>query len=378
MRVRLYSHVTFATGYGRAGRELAMSLLAAGVELEIFPLGIPPKNLEHIWGAEAQDICGRLKTKALTTADVVIVHTLPVDCARVLDHLKLEKGQGPRLIVYTTWEAWSTPPKVLLDAWARFDELWMPATTQWHHPDILTRAVPHSFDAELHGEMRFGRKRASDTFRFYYLGAWDARKQPAALIRTFAYAFTPADDVELVLHTVGMDRMNFHVQVATTGLAQSELPKIRLSNEYLTDDQIAQFHADGDCFVTATRWEAWNLPAFDAMLTGRHIIATQYMGSDDFLVSTSATLVGSQLSPCAADVTASRGAAADELHMNIQTPQGLSSRAVWREPDLAAIASYMRLAFEHRTRVLKIPPAHYEGFERTTVGKHALHYLENP
>jgi hypothetical protein len=207
------------------------------------------------------------------------------------------------------------------------------------------------------------------------VGTFDARKNVGALIRTFAHTFMPDDDVELVMHVAGMDVHNFATQLATTGLDRAELPNITLSNKYLTDDQMDQFHADGDCFVSASRGEAWNLPAFDAMMHRSHIIVPRDHGSIDYLQGTSADLIYAKKAPACVDVRAE--VTNDGIKMHIDTPQGLDCRSMWLEPDLGAMSSCMRGAFETRNNYLNIEYDHRMRYSRIGVGKQILTALES-
>lgn len=363
-----------------------MSILhaAAGleIELEIFPLGTPEGNLVHAFGYDAQALCGRFRgahgngelREPDGPPDVVIVHTLPTSTVDVLKHLKLDKyrDECPALIVYTTWEADSLPPPDILAMWGLFDQLWMPSWTSWKHPTIPTHVVPHSFDEEDTLPMR---KRSSDVYRFYYVGAWDVRKQPGALIRAFASAFRPGDPVELVMHVLDFDVHNFATQLATTGLAQHDLPSIYLSNKYKTDEEISQFHADGDCYVSATRWEAWNLPAFDAMLAAKPMIVPADMGHRDFLKATSAIQYPTARTPCAADVRAE--ATERGFSLTVHKPQGVSSRCWYREPDIAELADWMVQYAREKHTILHGAKYAREKFTRHAVGKKISQILEN-
>src|SRR6185295_1274929 len=130
----------------------------------------------------------------------------------------------------------------------------------------------------------------AEPFKFYYVGAWTQRKNPTGVIRAFCHAFTRADPVQLLLQCSGASLESIAAAAGSSGMGSERAPSIRPSVAPLTDEGILDLHRTADCFVTASRGEAWNLPAFDAMLAGRHVIAPRGQGSDDFLEDTSAAL----------------------------------------------------------------------------------------
>jgi glycosyltransferase involved in cell wall biosynthesis len=370
MLVRYYGHFQLPSGYGHAARELAKALDAADVEQELVTVG--PRQP----GWEPEDLA-ELYVPALDRGpahpvdpDVAIVHTLPGDCHRVLEAAGLRRGAGPKLVAYTTWEALTAPLDIVQPLYDCFDQVWTPSRASalalgsngLHgsgrdraRAELVTHVVPHCYDdSEVRpsgsdgNSEEFRRK-----FRFYWVGAWTARKNPAGLIRAFAHAFYPGADVELVLHSPGVSLDTFVATLATTGLEQDALPPIVISTQYLTWGSLARFHAEADVFVSAARGEAWNLPAFDALLAGRHVITQYGLGSDEFLADTSADLVDGWEAPAQVDVTM---ASSDGGEMTVKTigAQGLSSRSLWLEPNLSSLAEAMRSAYESRKRTIKI------------------------
>ena len=248
--------------------------------------------------------------------DAVIVHTLPGDCHRVLEIAELRRGAGPKLIAYTTWEALTAPQEIVRPLYDSFDEVWTPSQPsarafganglhgtvgERESASMRTRVIPHCYDDAV--DRPSDEYSDPDKFRFYWVGAWSARKNPGGLIRAFALAFYPSARVELVLHSPGTSMEVFVAALAATGLQQRELPPIVLSNQHLSAESLATLHRSADCFVTAARGEAWNLPAFDAMLAGRHVISQYGLGSDEFLVDTSADLIDGWESPAQVDVS---------------------------------------------------------------------------
>lgn len=375
MRVRYYSHAHLPTGFGRAALELALALDRAGVQVEVVTMG--PRPVDVPWPVP-DHLC-----EPIVEPDVVIVHTLPGDCHRVLEAEGLARGKGPRLIAYTTWEALTAPAAIVGPLYEAFDQVWAPsmaaaralgANGEHGAPfiremaDKRTRVIPHGYDETV---VRPNDGAVGERFRFYWIGAWTARKNPGGLIRAFAQAFAPGERVELTLHSPGTSFDTFIATLAQTGLGQDELPRITLSNQHLSASTIAAMHQQADCFVSAARGEAWNLPAFDAMLAGRHVITQYGLGSDDFLLNTSADLCDGYEAPAQVDVTFVDG------RVKVKGAQGLSSRSVWLEPNLCSLADSMRDAEVNDRRNIKIDYDVAGRFGFAAVAQHVVNVLEN-
>lgn len=382
MKIRMYGHGGVAkTGYAQANLDLAMALARTpGVTLELRPLG-PPASIEFPPAYLPLASCVRRDHELDSAPDVVIVHTLPLDCARVLEVAKL--APGPRLIAYTTWETFAAPQAVC-EALSPFDQVWTPSAASLvafdtpNAPNEILRGrvkvLPHCFDEETLSARRAA-TRMDGPFRFYWIGAWTARKNPTGLIRAFAHAFTPADDVQLVLHSAALRPEALATALAATGLPETEMPKIGVSANYRPDDWMWNMHGCGDCFVTVSHGEAWNLPAFDAMLGGRMVIAPEGQGSDDFLLDTSAQLVkGEGYSPAMLDV---RVKAVEGSRYAIETTaaQGLTAKCLWQEPDLYAFATIMRGVARDNLRDLHLEYDPRERYGYAAVGRLALSLL---
>jgi glycosyltransferase involved in cell wall biosynthesis len=329
---------------------------------------------------------------ATSAADVVIVHTLPADCARVLE---LAKVQCDHLVAYTTWEALSAPSKDIADALAPFHQVWVPSwrTAEAIDPVLVprdprdhgaVRVVPHAFCEETLPARRADHPHNTvpledRKFRFYYIGGWNGRKNPTGVIRAWAHAFRPDDEVELTLHCPGTPRDTLVGALAATGLAIKEMAPISWSPIAITDAEVLDIHRRGDCFVSASRGEAWNLPAFDAMLAGRHIICPAGQGSDEFLEDTSACRYAGQPAPAFADVHVGKSSTAEGgegIAIRRVVAQGLTSRAVWIEPDLIALSQAMDDAHTLGTRTLTCNYDPVERFGYRAVGAILNTHLE--
>jgi glycosyltransferase involved in cell wall biosynthesis len=385
MKVRYYGHVGQTTGYGRAAADNCMALLATGqVELEIRPLGKPPRDemIDALSGP--RHVLGRhiRADHELTDPDVVIVHTLPLDCKRVHG---VVVASGPTInetlaakpwVAYTTWEALTPIPEDLGIGLSLFDQVWCPSSKHHYSPsDTAVYVIPHAFDPESLSPRRTVRlERPEDRFRFYAMGAWSSRKNPAGVLRAWARAFGPDDPVELVMHCPGATEQ-LVTAVYQTGCHDQMAPVIH-STKHREEAYVWGLHASSDVYVTASRGEAWNLPAFDAMLAGRHIIAPTPQGSDEFLEGTSASRYDGFSLPAMVDV-AITDRANGAISLAVNGAQGLSARADWLEPNISMLAFLMQQAFIDRRRELDVTYDPIERFGYEAVGKLALAALED-
>ncbi len=398
MIVRYYGHIGQLTGYGRAGADLCMALLATGkVALEIAPINRPSS-------AEAREALARYEPLRsclradhdLTEPDVCIVHTLPMDCERVRDRIQGEAGGhlDPLIpwVAYTTWEGCGFVPLSIQLALAEFEQVWSPSTASlmsFFATEAEDRkrfkCVPHAFDPSELEQRRVRVRRDGELwqaapgpslFRFYYSGAWTSRKNPAGILRAWAKAFRGDEEVCLVLHVPGATQELCAIALHQTGLTPKEMAPVSVIRGRLGDQQYMDLHRSCDVFVTATRGEAWNLPAFDAVLSGRHVIHPMAMGPADYLGATSAVQYGGMAAPAAVDVQVTERME-DGVRMAVIGAQGLSSRSEWIEPNLAELAAEMRNAFECDRRSLTVDYDLASRYGYPAVGKTALDLLED-
>lgn len=390
MKVRLYSHIGQVSGFGRAGTELAASLLRAGVELEISAGTSAGERTLPV--APAVAACIKAERNLDPRPDICIVHTLPRDCLRLWERLVgtgafgydyLPRDHLPHAVAYTSWE---TPlaPGDLTDSLEVFDQVWVPSSVT---EDALTtpdlahklRVVPHAFDEATYAARDAGSRPACDPYRFYYVGAWTQRKNPAGLIRAYCHAFTRDEPVELVLQLGPTAVEEIALVVGSTGLDASRQPVIRPRIETISDEALLELHRSCDCFVTASRGEAFNLGAFDAMLAGNHVIAPRHQGSDDFLGNTTAALYGSHPGIAVVDAKlikqAATAAGPGAFAIQTKSPDGLDGKTMWLEPDLLELSTYMRAAARDRVRRM-IGPDPRARFGYAAVGQLATQYLQ--
>lgn len=373
MRIRYFGHMGEPTGYGVAA-ERYCEALSQRSDVDLDEINI--NTLEARAGiAIAQP---NERWLDCTGVDAVIVHTLPTDCIRFAHRLDVPKDTPA--IAYTTWEALTMRSQEAQSLTTVFSEVWTPseasrkAIAGERGTDV--HVVPHCFDVSVRRRtVPLTDLRGGAPFRFYWIGAWNARKNPSGVIRAFAHAFTAKDHVELYLHSHGTPVEALIAEMAATGIPQNELARIRLNSEYLPDDTMEALHARGDCFVTASRGEAWNLPCFEALCHHNLIITTENLGSDDYLIDTDAQRVNARRAP-AWNTLSRTVSAAGEVGAHILGAQGLTSRDLWLEPDIERFAKTMRRVYESRVRKTTINYSLTERYSYAPVAQMILNRLE--
>ncbi len=372
MHLRIYAHFGVESGFGRAATDLALAWnRREGDTLSCRAMGAPP-----VLSGRKLPLAPAFQNEA--APDVVLVHTLPWDLPRAAELIREDVGMTP-VVGLTAWEA-SLPIALaqLLDRrFSMLDQIWVPSTANaWQFAELdygeatpgrgaYLKIVPHTYDDVDH-QMRWAPPNENAPYRFYWMGAWNARKNPAGLIRAFAHEFGAGEPVELTLHSPGASGLDFVEALASTGLERNDL-RVVLDPVAVADDEVLGIHRRHDCFVTASRGEAWNLGAFEAALAGRHVIAPHGQGSSDYLLGSSAQLYETWLVPAHIDMRASQVMTPSGnlgYQMAGSSPKGLTARCTWSEPQYLALAKAMRDAFEHRRRriTLSYDPAQRFGY----------------
>jgi glycosyltransferase involved in cell wall biosynthesis len=164
-------------------------------------------------------------------------------------------------------------------------------------PQEMVRVVPFSYDDDpkAAGEVRASAQPASGTTRrFYTMGTWQLRKNHDVLIGAFLSAFGPDDDVTLLIKT----RHAHHPKpqemldswLNRFGLKWSAAEarrRIQIVDEEASQDDIRMMHAMHNIYVSASHGEGWEMPAFDAVLSGNTLVHVPYGATDDWAPSSS-------------------------------------------------------------------------------------------
>jgi glycosyltransferase involved in cell wall biosynthesis len=197
------------------------------------------------------------------------------------------------------------------------------------------------------------------TFRFYSIQQWTERKNGIGLLKAYYNAFTPEDDVLLVLKTylTRVEENQNQAEIIKEHIANlkksmsmlTAYPPVYLITQKLTDGEIIRMHEENDCYVCLDRGESWGIPFAAAAAAGNSIIATDWGGTRQFLNAENSYPVKCQL--CYVD--------------NMMWSQYYHGSQKWAQPSEPDASYLMRHVYDNRQ----------ESFDRgTRARKHMEQY----
>lgn len=273
-------------GWDILARRYARAMVAAGLDARLYP---PAGGLSPEVGAEVAAYAMRVDR-----AEINVWST----CFHRPDVLIPELGRYllprpmPR-VFYTMFERVRAPAATV--AWLNVHAagVWVPCTA---NRDALCAAgsknarwIPVPWfddDAFLH------LPRPQRATSYYWIGAWENRKAPDNVLRAFMRAFRP-NQCSLFMKVSGLQTgfpspEHFLGQI----LREPEVQRngwrgptgITIDRRVLTRaEMLGIVHGRGDVYVSASRGEGVDMPAFEAKLAGRRVVTTDSGGPRDFL-----------------------------------------------------------------------------------------------
>ena len=213
----------------------------------------------------------------------------------------------------------------------KFGQVWVPckqnaeAMIRSGIPEENVRIVPHPMPIERHAVLSrckaSGRGLPSTStpdrpYFFYSIGKWEPRKNQMGLMRAFLRSFKPDGSRILLLKTSRFSEWKGYPESPFDGLKENlqdpsviemgwtpELAEkfVKINASYISEDGIVKLHSMGDCYLSASHGEGWDMPAFDAMVAGSHIVspATGWMSDHPEIEGSLMTKVNSNgTEPC--------------------------------------------------------------------------------
>jgi glycosyltransferase involved in cell wall biosynthesis len=361
--VNLLGYHRAASGLGVAVRRIHAGLVAAGVPVSLYDVGLTDSPLAGAGTDPDVDRGGRPLRR--TTIAVVTAPELPAALAanpqlRAVD----------RVVGYWFWEVDRVPEGHAI-AFDLVDEIWAPTTfvadayraapngpPVMHQPMYLARP---NLDADTHNQWR---QRLAPHGEFVFVVVLDLfsiveRKNPFGAIDAFAAAFGSTDaEVRLVIKTLNGDKRIESLRRITTHVASSGMSdRIEVLDEFLSDTDMTALVAAADCLVSLHRGEGLGLHLADAMWLQTAVLASRYSGNLDFMDDQSAALID------VAMIAVENGEGA--------YPDGFQ----WADPSIGDAAAWMvRLVDEPTTRTLMVDTARQRMQDQPSEAQRGLQY----
>jgi hypothetical protein len=255
-------------------------------------------------------------------------------------------------VLLSVWERDRITPQMagLLN---RFAQNWVPCEA---NKRILveagvanTHVVPHPFSS--HSPLiRIGDqkkvKSAGEPFLFYMIGKWEPRKSTHEIIGAFLREFHYGDLAILGLKTNEKSNWMHYpagpLESVSQWLEDDTVKRhgwthdnwktgVRINTQRLPIQGIWKIHHVGDCYISASHGEAWDLPAFDACVARSRMIHAGFGGSEDY-------------APKGSTLRFWNGGEMALVHGAYAWPRGCK----WAKLDYFALQARMREAYEDR------------------------------
>lgn len=142
-----------------------------------------------------------------------------------------------------------------------------------------------------------GRARANSRPRFYHIGKWEPRKDQHRLVGAFLCAFRPGEAMLFVKTSerapfvrdfpisIGASTQQWLAddRVRAMGWTEQNIGRdVIVATKRISDAALVSLHERSDCYVSLSHGEGFDMPAFDAKLSGNLMLYTPSGGPQDF------------------------------------------------------------------------------------------------
>jgi autotransporter strand-loop-strand O-heptosyltransferase len=238
--------------------------------------------------------------------DMVINHDndLPWDIGKPLDMSKYknplnivlnitnhpyfyDRYTGP-VIFYNVWES-TRQPDHFFNKMLEADQFWCPSewqkicTAEQGYPISKIKVVPEGIDPNIFKPAKQFQCYHDGYFRFLLFGRWEYRKSTTEIIRTFLSTFKKDDKVRLVLsvdNSYAVDGMN-STEERLKHYGWDKDPRLEVVH-FIPFDEYLDYLQTGNCLVSCSRSEGWNLPLMEAIACGSPAIHSDFSGQLEF------------------------------------------------------------------------------------------------
>lgn len=148
-----------------------------------------------------------------------------------------------------------------------------------------------------------GRAREAGPTHFYRIGVVDQRKDQAKMLLAFLRAFRPGE-AKLTVKTTNMAYELYGLwlddpAVAANGWDPALVRQdVQVVHALWEESQMVDLHRRGDVYLSLSHGEGWDMPAFDALLSGNRMIYTESGGPQEFAAEGDIRVPTSRMTRC--------------------------------------------------------------------------------
>jgi glycosyltransferase involved in cell wall biosynthesis len=322
-----------ASGHSRINRAIGQELLGSSQFETALDNTSWPTLSKHT--LQQGDAFRKSAGYSLDRLDLTIRHQWPPDFTR---------APSGKLACILPWEHKAVPVRWIEELNSNVDEVWTPSefargafVGAGLSPDRV-HVVYNAVDPEIfRPEGPAIRPPNSRGFVFLFVGGTIRRKGIDLLMRAYADAFLPEENVTLVIKDVGSRTFYSHNTKLGDVVKFASLrstPHTIVLTEDMEDAALAALYRGADAFVLPYRGEGFGMPLAEAMACGKPVITTGAGPAVEFCSENEGYLIP-----------------ANEVAVREPPPPlgPLSNEWTWFEPDVAALAQTMRRVYEDHT-----------------------------
>jgi len=330
MKILYINHARELSGWGQASKDYAEAMNSVGLDVASRSIKFDNSKLDP------NSKIHELEKKSTKNCDIVIQHVLP--------HLMEYSGNFKKNIGMFASESHSIRPTSwvshlnLLDTIIVFNNMQAEAT---RNSGVIKpiKIIPHACNLKRYDIIypTLNLNLLKNTFKFYFIGEANQRKNLHTLIKAFHIEFNKQENTELIIKTNDRQYVNNIIEQVKSGLRL--YPEIKnykqevIIDKFLSESRLSSLHQVCDCFVMPSFGEAWSIPCFDSLGFGNPVIASNTGGMADYIEDK----INGWLIPCRKEPVFG----CDHIPFTDLN----TSRETWDSIDLLELIKKMRLSY---------------------------------
>ena len=199
-----------------------------------------------------------------------------------------DKYNTKPVIFYNVWES-TRQPDNFFNKMLEANQFWCPSewqkicTAEQGYPINKIKVVPEGINPSIFKPSKKYQRYNDGYFRFLLFGRWEHRKATTEIITTFLNTFKKNDKVKLVLsvdNDYAIDGMK-STEERLKHYGWDKDPRLEVVH-FVPFNQYLNYLQTGDCLLSCSRSEGWNIPLIEAMACGTPAIYSDFSGQTEF------------------------------------------------------------------------------------------------